>query len=115
MEKIKINKERILHGDEKEIFYSSFTINLEGTTIEINGRDFYDKPLRSLISKVSEEEFKEIAQSFIVKTSIVETYFDKDSGLPIYYYSNGTYLFLFSFGELNPNHFVVDLVEVWKN
>ena len=112
MKRIKITREKVLNGDEKEIYYSSFSLNIEDSTIEIKGKDFYDNPLRSLKKKISEPLFGKIIERFILTKDIVETYLDREGELPAYYFMDSKYIVLLSFGELNPNHFVVTFLEI---
>ncbi len=114
MVRINIIREKILNGDEKEIYYSSFTLNIEDSKIEIKGKDFYDNPLRSLKNKISEFSFEKITEDFLFKKNIVEIYLDREDELPVYYFMDSKYIVLLNFGEVNPNHFVVNLLGVWK-
>lgn len=115
MIKLNIKKEKVLNGDEQTIYYSSFTLNIGDKIIQIEGKDFFDNPLSLLKFKIEDRHFIDITKDFEFKNSIVEKYIDKEDGLEIYYFLYENVIVLLSFGELNPNHFVVNLVGIWQN
>lgn len=115
-------KKMLFDGDEAKAYPFSFDTHVEGELINIKASDFYDNFLVNLKSEVDEETFQDILVEggFEKRDRIVETYLGSDRLTLYYFYKNSEnsadrFLFIFSFGEVEPTRFRIYLEGVWKD
>jgi len=116
-----ITPKMLFDGDESEFYKFRFDVQIENQNLEIKASDFYSNSFVKLTNELREHLFQQILlqSNFEKNEELVVKYLGTES-LQVYYCfkdsknSDAKFLFIFSFGEVQPTRFRIYLEGMWK-
>ncbi|WP_434778579.1 hypothetical protein [Neisseria sp. Ec49-e6-T10] len=114
MKNLNIGVKKLFEGIEEVSHKTKYNIDCEGIVIGIS--DFYENNLRYLEEKIGENEFAELIshESFVKETVLFDVY-KSQQGLEVYFCIKDGYIILLSYGEFQPNRYMLFLESIWEN